>query len=34
VGIDLAPGRDVALADGAVGRLGTAFRIDTRTTEL
>jgi methylmalonyl-CoA/ethylmalonyl-CoA epimerase len=34
VGIDLAPGRDVALPDGPVGRLGTAFRIDTRTTEL
>jgi hypothetical protein len=34
LGIDLAPGRDVALPDGLVGQLGTAFRIDTRTTEL
>jgi hypothetical protein len=32
--IDLAPGRDVGLPDGPVGPLGTAFRIDTRSTEL
>jgi catechol 2,3-dioxygenase-like lactoylglutathione lyase family enzyme len=31
--IDLAPGRDLALPDGPVEGLGTAFRIDTRTAE-
>ncbi len=33
VGIDLAPGREVALLDGPVGPLRTAFRVDTRTAE-
>ena len=34
VAIDIGPGRDVGLPAGSVEPLGTAFRVDTRTTEL
>ena len=34
VAIDIGPGRDVGLPAGPVEPLGTAFRVDTRTTEL
>jgi hypothetical protein len=34
LGIDLAPGGDVALPDGLVEPLGTVFRVDGRTAHL
>lgn len=34
VAIDIGPGRNVGLPAGPVEPLGTAFRVDTRTTEL
>jgi hypothetical protein len=34
LGIDLAPGRDVALPDGPFESLGTVFRVDARTAQL
>ena len=34
VAIDIGPGRDVGLPAGPVEPLGTAFRVDTRNTEL